>query len=562
MSIRYQFEVGKHRELFSESQDQIVRSKFLKRLWDKDGSLWTDDPAHYAVALNRLGWLDLPSRMKREAEELENFGRTRAFRKFKHVVHLGMGGSSLAPEVFFETFGSAADYPKLMILDSTDPDQIDDVLRIIDLDSTLFIVASKSGSTIETSSLAKFFYDRLSHSDSQTVRERFVAITDPGSSLQLEGEKKYGKVFLNPTDIGGRYSALSLFGLVPFALLGRDVMRFLERAETHAEATEAGRPVESCDAVRFGAFLGRLAVEGINKLTLQASPSLASVGSWIEQLVAESTGKEGKGILPVNAEKLTAPDLYSEDRAFVYMRLHGDVELDNEEKLRVLIGEKFPVVIIEIEDIYELGGLFYDWEIATSAAASILHIDPFDEPNVKESKDNTKRVLDGFKSEGRMQFDCSTLLDGEAQIYGNVAAAGDIPSILNNLFSRRTAGDYLAIMAYLPRRGETQHIVTQLQTALRDRLHIPVTVGFGPRFLHSTGQFHKGGTANGLFLQIIHEPETDFPVPGEDYSFKILFRAQAIGDYISLKMKNKPIVSIVIQGDFLEQVTAMIGKIQ
>lgn len=561
MSIKYKFENGKHQKLFSESLKQIADPKFLQRLWSKDGSLWTDDPAHHAVASNRLGWLSLPSQMQREAARLEEYARTKVFRKFKHVVHLGMGGSSLAPEVFFKTLGSAADYPKLIALDSTDPDQIDDVLKTIDLDWTLFIVASKSGSTVETSSLAKFFYDEVSHSNPATPREHFVAITDPGTSLQAEGEAKYGKVFLNQADIGGRYSALSFFGLVPFALLGRDVARFLEKGEEQEIACGAESPVESCDAVKLGAFLGELAASGANKLTLQTSPSLATVGWWIEQLVAESTGKEGKGILPVNAEEMTAPDLYSEDRVFVYMKLQGDIELDKEEKLRVFKDNGFPVVTIEIEDIYELGGLFYNWEIATTAAASILRIDPFDEPNVKESKDNTKRVLDEFKSTGKMEFHQSPFLDGEIKVYGNSTTSGDVHGILNHLFSGKRTGDYLAIMAYLPRKSEVDELLTKLQAALRDRLRIPVTVGYGPRFLHSTGQFHKGGTRNGLFLQFVHEPEKDYAIPGESYTFKNLFRAQAIGDYISLKTKDKPVVSVVMKGNFLEQLRAIIGKV-
>jgi glucose-6-phosphate isomerase len=561
MSIKYQFEVGKNEKSFSESLKQIVESKFLQRLWKKDGALWSDDPAHHAVAFNRLGWLNLPSQMKCEAEQLEEFAAAKVFRKFKHIVHLGMGGSSLAPEVFFRTFGSTADYPELIVLDSTDPDQIDDVLKAIELDSTLFIVASKSGSTIETTSLAKFFYDEILRLNSATAHEHLVAITDPGTVLQTEAEKKYCKAFLNPADIGGRYSALSFFGLAPFALLGKDAARFLEKAEEQEKLCAMDTPVESCDAVKLGTFLGKLAESGINKLTLQASSSLSTIGWWIEQLVAESTGKEEKGILPVSGEDLTAPNLYSEDRVFIYMKLHGDIDLDKEEKLKALRKNGFPVVIIEMDDLYDLGGLFYNWEIATAAAASIMRIDPFDEPNVKESKDNTKRVLDEFKSTGRMELDSSPLVNGEIKAYGNVATARDASGILNNLFAGRKSGDYLAIMAYLPRRGELEEFFGKLQASLRDRLQIPVTIGFGPRFLHSTGQFHKGGTKNGLFLQFVHEPEKDFAIPGESYTFANLFRAQAIGDYVSLKSKEKPVVSVELKGDFMAQLEGIFKKI-
>jgi glucose-6-phosphate isomerase len=561
MSIEYHFEVDKHQKLFSAGLKQVAESKFLQRLWKKDGSLWSDDPAHHAVALNRLGWLNLPSEMKREADLLEEFATAKVFRKFSHVVHLGMGGSSLAPEVFFRTFGSAAGFPELIVLDSTDPDQIDDVLKAVQLDSTLFIVASKSGSTIETSSLAKFFYDQLARLNPATAHEHFVAITDPGTALQDEAEKRYCKAFLNPLDIGGRYSALSFFGLVPFALIGKDVERFLAKSEERENACHVDMDEESCDAVNLGAFLGKLADSGINKMTLETSPSLSTVGWWIEQLVAESTGKEGKGILPVNGEEITAASLYSSDRVFVYMKLRGEIDLDKEEKLKALKRKGFPIIAIVVDDLYDLGGLFYDWEIATATATSIIRIDPFDEPNVKESKDNTKRVLDEFKSTGKMEFDSSPLVDGEIIIYGNVAAGDDVTGILKSLFAGRKTGDYLAIMAYLPRRSELEEFLGKLQESLRDRLRIPVTVGFGPRFLHSTGQFHKGGTKNGIFLQFVHEPQKDFAIPGENYSFKNLFRAQAIGDYVSLKSKEKPVVSVELSGSPIVQLEEIFKQI-
>jgi len=560
MSIKYQFKAGRHQKLFSESLKQISDSKFLQRLWKKDGTLWSDDPVHHGVALNRLGWLDLPSRMGKEAKRLEEFATAKVFRKFKYVVHLGMGGSSLAPEVFFKTFGKSADFPELIVLDSTDPDQIDNVLKSIELDSTLFIVASKSGSTIETSSLAKFFYDRIISSKPVTAHEHFLAITDPGTALQEDAGEKYSKTFLNPADIGGRYSALSFFGLVPLALLGKDATRFIGKAEERENICRTGID-ELSDGVKLGAFLGKLAESGINKLTLQTSSSLSTVGWWIEQLVAESTGKEGKEILPVDGEEITGFNLYSPDRVFVYMKLIGDIDLDKEEKLNALKRNGFPVVLIEIDDVYDLSGLFYDWEIATAAAASVLRIDPFDEPNVQESKDNTKRVLGEFKSTGKMDFDFAPLLGEGIRVYGNIAAAGSVVDIFKNLFSRKKDGDYLAIMAYLPRTDMVAQYFGYLQKSLRDRLRIPVTIGFGPRFLHSTGQFHKGGTKNGLFLQIVHEPAKDFVIPGENYSFKDLFRAQAIGDYISLRSKGKSVVSVEFKGDFMAQIEDIFSKI-
>lgn len=562
MAIRYEFKTGKYRNLFTESLKQITDLKFLERLWKKDGSLWSNDPAHHAIALNRLGWLSLPSQMEKEAGPLEEFAAAKVFRKFNYLVHLGMGGSSLAPEVLFRTFGSTTDFPELIVLDSTDPDQIDRVLKTVQLGTTLFIVASKSGSTIETSSLAKFFYDKLYELNGATASGHFLAITDPNTSLQDEGEMKYSKVFLNPPDVGGRNSALSFFGLVPFALLGKDVSKLLTRCRMREELCGPNSSVSQCGPVEMGAFLGKLAESGIDKLTLQTSSSLSTFGWWIEQLVAESTGKEGKGILPVNGERLTGPAFYSSDRVFVHVRLVGDIDVYKEERLSTLIRNGFPVVIVEIDDIYDLGGLFYDWEVATAAAASIIRIDPFDEPNVKESKDNTKRVLDVFESTGKMDFDVAPMLDGEIKVVGNVEPAKDFSGVLNNLFSQRKVGDYLAIMAYMTRTDGATKQLESLQASLRDRLRIPVTVGFGPRFLHSTGQFHKGGTKNGLYLQLVFEPENDFAVPGESYSFKELFRAQAIGDYVSLKTKGKPLVSVVISADYPLKIEEMFDKIR
>ncbi len=562
MSIKYQYQVGKNTGIFSESLKKVSADQLLQKMWQKDGSVWSDDPQHHIIAANRLGWLDLPSKMSREADELERFAQSKVYRKASHIVHLGMGGSSLAPEVLYKTFGSAGDYPELVVLDSTDPDYIDDVLKHIDLRTTLFIVASKSGNTVETHSLAEFFYDKVSHVDPEGAASHFIAITDPGTVLQTDGEQKYDKVFVSPSDIGGRYSALSYFGLVPFALLGRNLSRLIERAQEEERKCGASVPSEKCDAVKFGSLLGGLAHAGINKLTIQSSSSLSTVGWWIEQLVAESTGKDGKGILPICGEELTAPALYSQDRVFVYIKLRGDIELEREEKLRVLKNGGFPVVQIEIDDVYELGGLFYHWEIATAAAASVIRIDPFDEPDVQENKENTKRVLNQFKTGGNIEFDSSPLLDGDPKVYGNISSAGDVQGILSSLFAGKKGDDYLAVMAYLPRLPEADSPLDRLQAKLRDRLKIPVTIGYGPRYLHSTGQFHKGGTNNGLFLQIVHQPENDFAIPGESYTFSKLFLAQAVGDYISLKSKEKPVVSVVFGEDYYGQLAEIVGKIK
>ncbi|HEY9166775.1 MAG TPA: glucose-6-phosphate isomerase [Candidatus Kryptonia bacterium] len=560
MSIKYEFAAGKYQSDFSSALTQLSGENFLARLWEKDGSLWSDEPAHRAVALNRLGWLNLPSRMIREASVLEDYASAESYRKFTHIVHLGMGGSSLAPEVLFRSIASAEGYPELTVLDSTDPDQIESVLQKIKLESSLFIVASKSGTTIETHSLAKFFYETMLNRYPENIASHFIAITDPGTALQTAGEAKYARVFLNPPDIGGRYSALSYFGLVPFALIGGDLTRFLRKSVEEENACGPTMPTPDCSAVQLGAFLGALCSAGANKLTIETSPTISTVGWWIEQLVAESTGKNGKGILPVTGEEMTVPSFYSSDRVFVHMKIRGDVELEKEEKLRILSQNGFPVVSIQLDEVFDLSGLMYQWEVATAAASAIIRVDPFDEPNVTESKDNTKMLLHQFESKGSIQFDEVPLISGPEKIYGNVERSGNVYSVLNSLFGRNKAGEYLAIMAYLPRVDEVDELLERLRVLLRNRLRIPATVGYGPRFLHSTGQFHKGGTPNGLFLQFVHSPAATYKIPGEDYDFATLIRAQAAGDYLALKRKGKPVVSIHLS-DYLADLKKIIAGI-
>jgi|YelNatPaOPRAMG01_1025707.scaffolds.fasta_scaffold00070_7 Glucose-6-phosphate isomerase len=562
MAIKIEFKVDKQREIFDQGLKILEAANFLQRIFERDGSLWSSEPSHISIAKNRLGWLELPETMLEAVDHIKSFAQEKGYNRYRHVVHLGMGGSSLAPEVLSLTFRNAPGFPEFIVLDSTDPDQINDVTTHIDLSSTIFIVASKSGTTMETDSLARFFYEKFKTIDPLSYREHFVAITDRGTWLEEYSEKNYSKTFLNPSDIGGRYSALSYFGIVPFALMGHDVRMFLERSLDVETSCKSGN-VLSSPGVEVGALLGMLALSGIDKLTVQTSSSIQSLGNWIEQLIAESTGKQGKGILPVVNEQLTTPEFYSADRVFVYIGVRSDAEVEKEEKLQALELQGYPIIKMLIDDIYDLSGVFYTWEVATSAAAAVLGIDPFDEPNVQESKENTRKILREFELTHQMSFDNTPLFKNKFTIFGNIKTQpfGDEIDVIHSLFQQKTAGGYLAIMAYLPRRRSLEKEFLKLQSAIRDKLRIPVTFGFGPRYLHSTGQFHKGGGSDGLFLQFVHSPQVNLPIPGETYTFADLFRAQAIGDYNALKSKGKPILSIQLGKNYEDEITQLIREV-
>ncbi|MGH9519483.1 MAG: bifunctional transaldolase/phosoglucose isomerase, partial [Terriglobales bacterium] len=458
---------------------------------------------------------------------------------YTYAVLLGMGGSSLAPEVFSRVFSVVSQGMRLHVLDTTNPDQIATVESQIQLSQTLFLVSSKSGGTIEPNSLFSYFWSKLDDGS------HYAAITDAGTSLEkLAKAHNFRRVFTNPGDIGGRYSALSYFGLVPAALVGVDVGLLLERAGEMAEACGSGVPAEQNPALQLGAGIGAWTRAGRDKLTFIASPELAALGAWLEQLIAESTGKQGRGIVPIAGEDVGATAVYGEDRVFVQLGLGGT----NDGQGAALTGLEgiAPVVRICLRDRYDLGREFFRWEYATAMAGLELEINPFDEPNVQESKDNTLRVLQQY-------------LQGGAKAAGFSAA----PSAVSNgfkLFAPQAAslsswvgmvrpGNYIAIMAYLERSAEIETLLGQLRRQLRDVLHVATTVGFGPRFLHSTGQLHKGGANNGVFLQITAPPRRDLDIPFEKYTFATLLGAQALGDYESLVKHERRVLRVDIGTD-------------
>ena len=493
------------------------------RLWAKDATLWSADPAKAKEIRDRLGWLDVAEKMQEHAAEFRDLAKQG--RQYTDVVLLGMGGSSLGPDVLRNTFPAVKGHPKLHVLDTTDPATILAVRRKITLNKTLFIVASKSGETTETLSHFAFFWDQVKSG------RQFAAITDPGTSLEkLAKDHGFRWIFPNPPDIGGRYSVLSYFGLVPGALMGVNVEQLLDRATEMGKACAGSVPVENNPGVWLGAVMGQLALKGRNKLTLIASPKVATFGYWVEQLLAESTGKEGKGIVPVEGEPVGKPAVYGADRLFVYIRMAADAP---NRAVAAIEKAGHPVVTLTLRDTLDLGGEFLRWEVATAIAGAILGIDPFDQPNVQESKDNTKRVLATFKSKGKLPPAESTP--------ASRARAG-----VKTLLGRAKPGAYFAIMAYTGRTAASGAAITAIRAAVRDSKRIATTAGYGPRFLHSTGQLHKGGPKTGLFLQIVQQDARDVPIPGQPYTFSILKQAQSLGDLQSLSSRKLPVLRVTL----------------
>jgi len=509
--------------------DELRRNRIVERIWQKDHTVWKPDPLEID---NRLGWLDVAHDMRQRAGELAAFADEIRAAGVKHVVLLGMGGSSLCPEVLRATFGAQRGYPKLVVLDSTVPGWVRRVAQSIDPERSLFIVSSKSGGTIEVLSFFKYFWALTEKRVRGLLRtgERFVAITDPGTRLELlAAQHGFRRAFINPPDIGGRYSALSYFGLAPAALAGIDLAALLDRATAMTEAcrTEA----HANPAAWLGAAMGMLAKSGRDKLCLIASPSIAAFGLWAEQLIAESTGKDGKGITPVALEPFAPPDAYSGDRLFVALRVAGD---DNRALDRHLAGLKaagHPLIALDLRDRYDLGAEFFRWEMATAIAGHVLGIHPFDQPNVQESKDITQRMLDRHKSNGALPRPAQPPLTPQA---------ARLPEFLENA----RAGDYVALMAYLDDSPDVAAALAELRLALLNRYRLANTLGYGPRFLHSTGQLHKGGTNNGLFVQLTSRLGRDVPIPGELFSFSVLAEAQAAGDLDALRAHQRRAIRV------------------
>jgi glucose-6-phosphate isomerase len=547
--------LGPYTSLIETAVAALKKDGIIPRIWNKDHTVWKQDPKEIT---NRLGWLFSPKDMVGKTEEIYQLVNDVRADGYTHALLLGMGGSSLAPEVFSKTFGIKADYLDLKVLDSTDPGAVLAYAEKLDLTKTLFVVSTKSGGTVETFSFMKYFYNRTADAlGADEAGRHFVAITDPGSGLADIAETfRFRKTFFNDPDIGGRYSVLSFFGLVPAALIGIDINTLLDRAVKAVDKEYAPdlSVANILNGALLGTALGELAKIGRDKATFVFSPRIASFGDWVEQLVAESTGKEGKGIVPVVGEPLGSVDVYGDDRVFICIRLEGD-EADTA-KRQSLEKAEHPIVDIIVNDLYDLGGQFFLWEMATAVAGHCLGINPFDQPDVEAAKVLARKMLAAYKEKGALPAETPALSGRGIAVYGSVEA-GKPEDILNAFLSQAKPKAYVALQAYVTPNGEIDSALSMLSTRLRDRFYFPVTVGYGPRFLHSTGQLHKGDAGRGLFIQFTAADQRDTPVPddmglpGSSVTFGILKNAQAIGDRQALINAGRPVIRIHLGTDII-----------
>jgi transaldolase / glucose-6-phosphate isomerase len=528
----------------------------VRRLWARDASLWTDrDEARW------MGWLDAVARQRRSAGELAEFATTVRQRGFTHAVVLGMGGSSLCADVLAQTFGRVDGSPQLHVLDSVDPAQILALQSQLTLRDTLFIVASKSGSTLEPNLLESYFYELMRNEVGDAgVGLHFIAVTDAGSSLLRTADvKHFAHAFLGASDVGGRYSALTNFGLVPAAVMGLDVSEILDRAETMVHACAPYVPPHENPGVLLGAILGTLAKQGRDKVTFIVSPAIAQLGAWLEQLLAESTGKVGKGLVPIDAEPVGAPRVYGDDRVFIYVRLDHGFDPSQDAVVAALRGADHPVVRIAICEPLDIGQEFFRWQIAVAVAASILRIDPFDQPDVEASKLKTRALVEAYTRTGSLPTDAAfhrergiTLIADPRNREDLEQAAGADTTLVGFLrahVQRCKPGDYLALLAYLERSDRHTDELQRIRRTVRDAQHVATSVGFGPRFLHSTGQLHKGGPNTGVFLQITCDDARDLDVPEHRYTFGVVKAAEARGDHDVLVERGRRVLRIHLGSD-------------
>ena len=534
---RLELHLGKYQRRVKRRLKEWQEAQFAARLWKKDHTLWSKEQRPELT--DRLGWLELPHTMKKEVEGLRAFADKVKADGIRHVIVLGMGGSSLAPEVFQQTFGNAPGYPELKVLDSTHPAAVKAVEARIELARTLFLVSSKSGTTMETNSFFYYFWDKLKQLKTDPGAN-FAAITDRGTPLEkLAEERKFRATFHAPEDVGGRYSALTVFGLVPAALIGADIGAVLTRARRMSEACGVEAADGNNPALMLGAALGELALAKRDKVTFLCSPPLAAFPSWAEQLIAESTGKDRKGIVPVADEHLAPPEKYGTDRCFVYLRLAGEQNHDLDRQVAALEANGHPALRIDLNDKHDLGQEFFRWELAVAAAGAVIGIHPFNQPDVQLAKDLAKQAM------GESSAKAARKLKGEVASADGEALRRAVDAWLG----KKKARDYVAVQAYLNPSQENAAELRGVCAALPERLGAATTLGFGPRFLHSTGQLHKGGPNSALVLQIVDQPSDHLAVPETNYTFDALIQAQALGDYAALKQRRRRILRVNVGSD-------------
>ena len=557
-------EFGENESEIKSAFSSLDEKQIARRIFTKDPYVWKSGEEETKAIRNRLGWLDINDFISR-AEDIINFAKEIKNEKFRYVVLLGMGGSSLCPEVVRETFGSRQGYPQLIMLDNTDPAAVKNVETQIELNKTLFIVASKSGTTTETLSFGHYFFNLLKENGNDNPGAQFTAITDAGTPLQDEArERNFRKVFTNPEDYGGRYSALSYFGLVPMALIGINIKEILHNAHQMEISCGAFIPSESNPAVSLGTAIGINARLGRDKATFILSESIKAFGYWVEQLIAESTGKEGKGILPVEGEDTGKSEVYSNDRIFIYMHAGDDEKQKDDRKLNALHKAGYPVIKIDLKNKLALGAEFFRWELATAAAGRIIDVNPFNEPNVAESKKNSKDILNEWKEKGSFPDDEPVITQSGISIYFNNEAdwapkGKSLAAFLNSFTKLAKSPDYLSMLAYFLQTPQRQKLLHQIRMKLRDNLKTATTLGYGPRYMHSTGQLHKGGPNRGVYIMFTYEAENDLAIPGKEYGFATLQKAQALGDFRSLSDKNRRVIRVHL-GNNIEQALKKINE--
>jgi glucose-6-phosphate isomerase len=552
---RWEFSAPLTQAVESTLKDWQAGNK-MARLWRGDPSLWTGDDED-----KWIGWLSIVEDRLAHLKELNDAAADAANVGFTHALLLGMGGSSLCPEVLKITYGQQPGHPELHVLDSTDPAQIKSVENQVDLAKTLCIVASKSGSTLEPNIFKQYFFERMQQTvGKEKAGQHFIAITDPGSKMQQVAERDhFRRIFFGRPSIGGRYSALSNFGMVPAAIMGLDLSKFLQRANEMVQACKPEVPTDQNPGAILGAILGTLGNLGRNKVTFITSPGIHDLGAWLEQLIAESTGKIGKGLIPVDREALGAPEVYGDDRVFVHLRLADEPDTAQKKKLELLKSAGHPVVEIELADTYDLGQEFFRWEIATAVAGSILQINPFNQPDVEASKIVTRQLTEAYEKSGKLPEEAPLFDDGVIKLFtdernaanlNKLAGSGrSLTGFLRAHLSQLNPGDYMALLAYIEMNSAHEESLQAMRHAVRDRKHVATCLGFGPRFLHSTGQAYKGGPNTGVFLQITCDDAIDLPVPEQKYTFGIVKAAQARGDFQVLADRKRRALRVHLPKD-------------
>jgi transaldolase / glucose-6-phosphate isomerase len=548
--------------------DNWQSKRNVERLWARDTSLWSGKDED-----KWLGWLDIVAEQRQTNRRFANFAAEVRDAGFTHGLLLGMGGSSLCPEVLSKSFGHVEGFPELHVLDSTDPQQVKAAEEKIDVAKTLFFVSSKSGTTLEPNIFKQYFFERAREVvGTENAGKHFIAITDPGSKLRQEAEQdRFRKIFLGVPSIGGRYSALSDFGMAPAAAMGIDAPRFLDAANQMVVACSANVSARNNPGVILGAVLGTAHNHGRDKITIFSSPGIRDLGAWLEQLIAESTGKNGKGIIPVDREALGASEVYGEDRVFAYLRSKDGPDPQQEAAVAELEKTGQPVIMISLDDVYSLGQEFFRWEFATAVAGSIIGINPFDQPDVEASKIETRKLTEQFERAGALPSETPFFESDGIKLFADEKNSADLARFageaslrgyLRAHFDRLKPHDYFALLAYVEMNDEHEKLLQTSRHALRDAKRVATCLGFGPRFLHSTGQAYKGGPNSGVFLQITCEDARDLPVPNQKYSFGVVKAAQARGDFEVLAERGRRALRVHLGADVTEGLSRLAGMIK